>query len=84
MWEALKNNIAAVLISATILSTAGFALAATSQQAVIADLGLLLGRGTVLSFTMVVTVLPALLLLLDKWIQRTTLNHRFYQEKEGK
>lgn len=84
MWHALKNNIAAVLISATILATAGFALAATSQQPVIQDLGLLLGRGTVLSFTMVVTVLPALMLLLDGWIKRTTLNHGFYSNKEVK
>ncbi len=78
MWHALKNNVAAVLISATILATAGFTLAATTGQALIKELGLLLGRGTVLSFVMVVAVLPALLVLFDKVIQYTTLGHGFH------
>ncbi len=78
MWHALTNNVAAVLISATILATAGFTLAATTGQALIKELGLLLGRGTVLSFVMVVAVLPALLVLFDKLIQYTTLGHGFH------
>ena len=84
MWHALQNNIAAILVSATILSTAGFALAGTSNNPMIKDLGVLLGRGTLLSFVMVVGVLPALLVLFDKVIAKTTLGHNFYQTKEGK
>jgi predicted RND superfamily exporter protein len=84
MWNALKNNVAAVLISASILATAGFTLAGTTNNPVIKELGSLLGRGTVLSFVMVVAVLPALLLTFDKLIQKTTLSHGFYQETEDK
>lgn len=83
MWDALTNNVAAVLISATILATAGFVLAGTTNTIVIKELGLLLGRGTVLSFVMVVAVLPALLVLFDTIIQKTTLSHGFHQKEEA-
>lgn len=82
MWNALKNNIGAVLISASILAVAGFTLAGTTNNPVIKELGTLLGRGTVLSFVMVVAVLPALLLGLDGVIQKTTLSLGFHQKKE--
>jgi predicted RND superfamily exporter protein len=82
MWKALKNNVGAILISAAILATAGFTLAGTTNNPVIKELGTLLGRGTVLSFVMVVAVLPALLLIFDKVIQKTTWSHGFYQDKE--
>lgn len=82
MWNTIKNNVAAILISATILSMAGFALAGTTQIGIIKELGILLGRGTILSFVMVVAVMPALLLLLDKVIKKTTLSHGFYDKKE--
>ncbi len=83
MWHALQNNVAAILVSATILAIAGFTLAGTTNNPMIEELGILLGRGTILSFVMVVGVLPALLILFDKVIQKTTLAHKFYQEKEG-
>lgn len=84
MWHVLQNNVATILVSATILSTAGFALAGTTQNPMIKDIGVLLGRGTILSFIMVVAVLPALLIVFDKVISKTTLGHNFYQKKEGK
>jgi hypothetical protein len=70
----LGDNLVAVLISAAILSTAGFTLALTSNNPIISELGTLLGRGTLLSLTMVACVLPALLVLFDKLIQKTTWN----------
>jgi len=84
MWQTIKNNVAAVLISASILATAGFTLAGTTNNPVIKELGTLLGRGTVLSCVMVVAVLPALLLVFDKIIKKTTLAHGFHQETEEK
>lgn len=75
--EAMKvtiiDNLAAVLTSAGILSGAGFVLAFTTSNPIIADIGMLLGRGTLLSLTMVILVLPALLILFDRIIQKTTL-----------
>jgi predicted RND superfamily exporter protein len=74
MNRALVGNIPAILVSAAILSLSGFTLSATSTNQIIAELGTLLFRGTLLSFLMVVGVLPALLILLDKLITKTTLN----------
>lgn len=82
MRVTIGDNLVAILISAIILATAGFTLALTSTNPIIGELGTLLGRGTLLSFTMVAGVLPALLLLLDKVVQRTTLNNEFYQDRE--
>ncbi|HHV97642.1 MAG TPA: MMPL family transporter [Clostridiaceae bacterium] len=62
----IEDNLAAILTSACILATAGFALAYTSSNPIISDLGMLLGRGTLLSLTMVSFVLPALLVLFDR------------------
>jgi len=80
MKATIENNLAALLISAGILSTAGFTLAFTSSNPIISDLGTLLGRGTLLSLAMVAFVLPALLVLLDKLIQKTTFKRKFYNE----
>ena len=73
MSVTIGDNLVAILISAIILATAGFTLAFTTSNPIIGELGTLLGRGTMLSFTMVAFVLPALLVLFDKVIQKTTL-----------
>ena len=78
MAATLAGNLEALLVSAAILSTAGFILAATSTNPIISELGILLGRGTSFSFLLVVCVLPALLLIFDKVIQKTTLSHGFH------
>jgi len=77
MRTTIEDNLAAILTSAVILATAGFALALTSSNPIIYDLGTLLGRGTLLSLAMVAFVLPALLVLFDKAIQKTSLKNRF-------
>lgn len=82
MLKTLSENIAAILISASILSASGFILAVTSSNPIISELGILLGRGTLLSFAMVVCVLPALLIIFDKVIQKTTLKSNFYISKK--
>jgi len=74
MEIALADNLPAVLTSAGILSTAGFALALSSSNPIVSDLGTLLGRGTLLSLGMVTLVLPALLVLFDKIIKKTTFS----------
>jgi len=75
--KALDENFLALLTSAGILSAAGFALALTSSNAIVKELGTLLGRGTLLSLLMVTCALPALLVLSDRLIQKTTLKHGF-------
>ena len=78
MRVTIGENLVAILISAGILATAGFTLAFTTSNPIIGELGTLLGRGTLLSLTMVVCVLPALLGLFDKVIQKTTLKNKFH------
>jgi predicted RND superfamily exporter protein len=73
MRAAIGDNFIAILTSAVILATAGFALAFTSSNPIIGELGTLLGRGTLFSLAMVSCVLPALLILFDRVNQKTTL-----------
>ncbi|NMC57618.1 MAG: MMPL family transporter [Eubacteriaceae bacterium] len=76
--KALGENFIAIVISAAILSLAGFTLAFTSTNSIIAQLGLLLGRGTLLSLFMVAFVLPSMLVIFDKAVQKTSLRNGFY------
>ncbi len=83
--EAMKvtigDNLISILTSAAILATAGFTLAFTATNPIISDLGTLLGRGTLMSLAMVALVLPALLLLFDRVVQKTTLRANFTDQK---
>ncbi len=82
MIKTLSENIVAILISAGILSFSGFILGVTSTNPIISELGVLLGRGTFLSFAMVVLVLPALFLMFDRVIEKTTLKSDFYRNRK--
>lgn len=77
----LDEKIFAISISASILSSVGFILWITSSNPIVSSIGLLLGRGALLAFIMVVFFLPALLLVLDKWIRKTTWKANFFKEK---
>ena len=85
--DAIRRSIGqtfkSILVSASILSTAGFTLYATSTSPSISDIGLLLGRGTLFSFMMVVCLLPALLKILDKPIAKTTHGANFLFANSG-
>ena len=76
----LNRNLIAIMTSALILASAGFCLKLTSSNPIVAELGLLLGRGTFLSLAMVAVILPMLLLLLDKAIGAVTYHCTFYRE----
>src|SRR5699024_5811253 len=60
----------------------GFILWITSSDPIVSSIGLLLGRGALLAFTMVVLLLPAMLVLLDKIIVKSTWKARFFQEEK--
>ncbi len=80
----LGGSFKSILVSALTLSTAGFTLYATSSNSAIADIGLLLGRGTLLSFLMVVCFLPTLLVAFDKAIEKTTFKTEFFYQLNEK
>ncbi len=75
LGEAAKS----IFISGSILASAGFCLGIISSDQIISELGILLGRGAVLSVTMVILFLPTLLLVFDKLIPFTTLNNNFFK-----
>ncbi len=64
--SALSHAGPSVLLSTLILSGAGFAEALLSRVSRISEIGLLLGRGALLSGLLVLVCLPPLLALLDK------------------
>jgi hypothetical protein len=78
--KALGSSFRSILVSAATLAMAGFTLAGTSSNPLIADIGRLLGRGTLLSMTMVLVFLPAMLTAFDKVIGKTTYKASFYSE----
>lgn len=82
MQGVLNKNLIAIMTSALILASAGFCLKFTSSNPIVAELGLLLGRGTFLSLAMVAAILPMLLLLLDRAIGATTYHAAFYKGVE--
>lgn len=79
--DTINSHIFSISVPASILATVGFALWATSSDPIISSIGLLLGRGTILAFFLVVILLPALLIVFDRIIEKTTWNPNFYKGK---
>lgn len=69
-----------IAVSASILSTVGFIMWFTSTNPIVASIGLLLGRGALLAFIMVLFLLPGLLIIFDKVIGKTTWKAKFFKE----
>lgn len=61
-----------IVMSSLVLSSAGFVVAATFNQQAMSQLGSLIGRGALLSGFLTIFVLPQVLILLDKVIQKTS------------
>ena len=74
---AIQVSVLSLFTSAIILTIAGFALGICSTNLVLSQLGILVGRGAVISFVLVLFVLPALLVLLDKVVEKTTFGLKF-------
>lgn len=79
--KTINEKIFSIAVPASILSSVGFILWLTSSDPIISSIGILLGRGTLLAFTLVVLLLPALLIIFDKVIKKTTWKAGFYEEE---
>lgn len=77
--QTVSDTATSILTSASILTIAGFIMGFISTNSVIGQLGTLIGRGTLLSASMVFFFLPSALMLLDKPIQKTTFKLNFYK-----
>ncbi|WP_413375928.1 efflux RND transporter permease subunit [Alkalihalobacillus sp. 1P02AB] len=80
--KALDEKMFSIIVSALILSSVGFILWITSSNPIVSSVGLLLGRGALLAFVMVICLLPALLVLFDKWIRKTTYKANYHEEEK--
>ncbi|SDY22412.1 hypothetical protein SAMN05421736_101710 [Evansella caseinilytica] len=80
--KTLNEKTFSISISAAILSSVGFILSWTSSNPLVSSIGLLIGRGALLAFILVIFFLPAMLLMLDKVIRKTTLKADFFTGRD--
>lgn len=69
--ETLDQAFPTIVTSGSILTCAGFVIGQSTSNATIASLGTTLGRGTLISIILVMTVLPQILMVGDWLIERT-------------
>lgn len=82
MKETLSASIKSILVSASTLAIAGFALGLTSSENIVKSLGLMLGEGTVVAFILSITLLPAVLVLLDKLLPKLSYKMDFCKKNK--
>lgn len=70
-----------IVMSALVLSSAGFVVSAVFTQPALSQLGILIGRGALLSGFLAVIVLPQVLILLDKVILKTSFKNIFRRKQ---
>ena len=83
--ETLNQSFPTILTSGSIMTVAGFLIYGISTDPTIGSLGLALGRGTLTSILLVMSVLPQILLLGDALIEKTafTLSRGRKQRIDG-
>lgn len=69
--ETLNQSFPTIVTSGTILTAAGLLIGQLSSNPAISSIGVCLGRGTIISMLLVMSVLPQILLLGDTIIERT-------------
>lgn len=79
--HALDQSFPTILTSGSILMIAGFLIGFVSTNPIISSLGIALGRGTAISIIIVMTVLPEIVILFDKFIEKSAFPKK---EKEDK
>lgn len=78
---AIERSTLSVLTSGSILTIVGYGLYFVSSVAAIADIGRLVGRGALMSLVLVLSLLPALLLVVDRWIIKPPKGEKKKKEK---
>ncbi len=79
--DAVNQAFPTILTSGSILTVAGFLVGKISTDPVISGLGTSLGRGTLISIILVMLVLPQILILGDRFIEKTYLKQRERAER---
>jgi uncharacterized protein len=77
-----QGTITSIITSASILAIAGFCMGFISSNYAISQIGILIGRGTLLSAVAVMFALPALLRIFDYPIQKLSLKSKKSRKEE--
>lgn len=73
VWTALYTSIPSIIVSGMGMFAATFGVAMYSDIEIVSSMCLLMARGSVISMLLVIFVLPAMFMLLDKLICKTTV-----------
>ena len=76
MAMAVSESFPTVMTSGTIMTVAGILIAYRVTDVYIGHIGLAVGRGALISVILVLSVLPQLIVLLDKVIEKTTFRKK--------
>lgn len=79
---AVEKSGHSIFTSAVVLAAAGLTISFVFTQPELSQLGILIGRGALISLAMVLLILPQLLSMLDKFINKTTLKGVKKNEKQ--
>ncbi len=82
--QSVADTAGSLVSPALILAGVSFTLMGVSTIAVVKELGLVLGRGALISLGMVMFFLPGLLVLLDRAIEKTTMKTSFLPKWDRK
>ena len=78
--KALNLAFPTIFTSGTILASAGYVIGLLSSDPAISSIGIVLGRGTVISILLVMAILPQLLILGDYIIEKTSFDLKYIRE----
>ena len=80
---AARETIPSLLPPALILTCSGLVLYLTSSLTIVSELGEVLARGATLSLLMVIFVLPGLLFVFDRLVERTSIGRHFVTDRQN-
>ncbi len=81
--KTISDTAASIMTPALILAIAGMSLGIISTNGIIQQMGIILGRGALISASMVLLFLPALLRIFDKVIQKTNFRLSLKKKEES-
>ena len=73
VWTALYTSIPSIIVSGMGMFAATFGVAMYSNIEIVSSMCLLMARGSIISMLLVIFILPAMFMLMDKIICKTTL-----------
>ena len=82
LYGAMATAMPTIFTSGLILMICGFVIGFIASQNAIATVGVLLGKGTLVSILMIMFVLPSVLYLCDGFIVKLTLKSKKNAENE--